>query len=44
MNLEKISSITYDLIIAKADIDFNTDLEKREHAEKLEKHLIELLK
>ena len=44
MNLKKISSITYDLIIAKADIDFNTDLEKREHAEKLEKEIIDLLK
>ena len=44
MNFEKISSITYDLIIAKADIDFGTDLEKREHAEKLEKIIIDMLK
>ena len=44
MNFAKISSITYDIIIAKADIDFNTDLEKREHAEKLEKEIIEMLK
>ena len=44
MNLEKISSITYDLIIAKADIDFNTDLDKREHADKLEKEIIEMMK
>lgn len=44
MNFEQISNITYSLIIAKADIDFNTDLTKREHVERLEKHLLELLK
>ena len=44
MNFEKISNITYSIIIAKADIDFNTDLAKREHVDKLEKYLIELLK
>ena len=44
MNFEKINNITYSLIIAKADIDYDTSLEKREHVDKLEKHLIELLK
>lgn len=44
MNLDKISSITYDLIIAKADVDYETNPDKREHVEKLEKKLIELLK
>lgn len=44
MNLDKISSITYDLIIAKADVDYETSLDKREHVEKLEKRLLELLK
>lgn len=41
---EKISSLTYDIMIAKADIDFQTNVEKREYAEKLEKKIVELMK
>lgn len=44
MNFEKISSLTYDIMIAKADIDFKTDIEKREYVEYLEKQLKEMLK
>ena len=32
----KIKVLTEELIIAKADIDFDTNIEKREHVEKLE--------
>ena len=41
---KKIETLTYDLMIAKADIDFDTNPEKREHAEKLEKKIMELLR
>ena len=41
---KKIESLTYDLMIAKADIDFNTDIEKRSYAEKLENEIKELLR
>lgn len=44
MNFEKISSITYDLMIAKADIDFKTDIDKREYAASLESKIREMLK
>lgn len=44
MNFEMITILTEELIISKADVDFDTDLEKREHVEKLEKYLIDLLK
>lgn len=44
MNLELISNITHSLICAKADVDFETSLDKREHVEKLEKALLDLLK
>ena len=44
MNLEKIESLTYDLMIAKADIDFNTDIKKREHAQRLESEIKRLLR
>lgn len=44
MNLNLISSLTHSLICAKADVDFDTSLEKREHVEKLEKALLEFLK
>ena len=44
INLKKIDSLTYDLMIAKADIDFNTNIEKREYAARLEDKIKELLK
>lgn len=44
MNLEKINNLTYDIMIAKADIDFQTSLEKREWVKVLEDELRELLK
>lgn len=44
LDFEKIDSLTYDLMIAKADIDFNTNIEKREHAAKLEDKIKELLR
>ena len=45
MNLyKKIDSLTYDLMIAKADIDFNTNIEKREHAQRLENEVKRLLR
>ena len=40
----KIKVLTEELIIAKADIDFNTNIEKREHAERLEKMIIEAMR
>ena len=40
----KIKVLTEDLIIAKADIDFETNIEKREHADKLEKLILEALR
>lgn len=44
MNIYKIKVITEELIIAKADIDYETNLEKREHVEYLENKLREELK
>lgn len=44
MNHHKIKVITEEMIIAKADIDYETNLEKREHVERLENELKELLK
>lgn len=44
MNLEKITILTEELIISKADVDFDTNLDKREYVEKLEKAVLELLK
>tara|TARA_B110000285_G_C14912258_1_gene508514 strand:+ start:92 stop:232 length:141 start_codon:yes stop_codon:yes gene_type:complete len=41
---DNINSITHSIICAKADIDFTTDIDKREHVDKLEKKLLELLK
>lgn len=44
MNTHKIKVITEELIISKADVDFNTNVEKREYVEYLEKRLMELLR
>lgn len=44
MNQQLIQNITWSLICAKADIDFETDITKREHAAELEETLVELLK
>lgn len=44
MNFEKITILTEELIIAKADVDFDTSLEKREHVDYLERQVIELMK
>jgi len=41
---EKIQSLTWDLICIKADIDFETSPDKREHAQKLEQAVQELMK
>lgn len=41
---ELIKSITWEIIISKADIDFQTDIDKREHADKLEKIIKELMR
>lgn len=40
----KIKVLTEELIIAKADIDFDTNPEKREHAEKLEVMILEAMR
>lgn len=44
MNLEKITILTEELIISKADVDFDTNPDKRERVERLEKQVIDLLK
>ena len=44
MNWNKITILTEELIIAKADVDFDTSLEKREHVDYLERQVIELMK
>ena len=44
MNWNKITILTEELIIAKADVDFDTSLEKREHVDNLERQIIELMK
>jgi len=41
---ELIQNITFSIICAKADIDYETSIEKREHAAELEKYLIDLLR
>ena len=43
-NFYKVRVLTEELIISKADVDFDTDPDKREHVEKLEKDIVELLK
>ena len=40
----KIKVLTEELIIAKADIDYETNIEKREHVDNLEKLVLETLK
>jgi len=40
----KIKVLTEELIIAKADIDFDTNIEKREHVEKLENLIREVMR
>ena len=42
-NFYKVKVLTEELIISKADIDFNTDIEKRAYAEKLENEVKRLL-
>ena len=44
MNFEKITILTEELIIAKADVDYDTSLEKREYVDSLEKKIIDLMK
>ena len=44
MNLEKITILTEELIISKADVDFDTSLEKREYVDSLERQIIDLLR
>lgn len=44
MDQEKITILTEELIISKADIDYETNIEKREYVDKLEKSIIDLLK
>lgn len=40
----KIKILTEELIIAKADIDFDTNPDKREHAQRLEQLILEAMK
>lgn len=40
----KIKVLTEELIIAKADIDFDTNPDKREHVERLEKLVLEAMR
>jgi hypothetical protein len=40
----KIKVLTEELIIAKADIDFDTNIEKREHVSKLENLIREAMR
>lgn len=42
--MQQIEIITEELIISKADVDFDTNLDKRAHCEALEYQLKELLK
>ena len=44
MNTHKIKVITEELIISKADIDFETNPDKRERIEMLEKKIMDELK
>ena len=44
MNFLKITILTEELIISKADVDFDTSLEKREHVDNLEREIIDLMK
>ena len=41
---DKIESLTWDIICAKADIDYETDIEKREFVAMLESKMLELLR
>ena len=41
---DKVEIITIELIKAKADVDFETNPEKREYVEKLEAQLMEILR
>lgn len=40
----KIKVLTEELIISKADVDFDTNVEKREHAERLENMIVEAMR
>lgn len=42
--MQMITVLTEELIISKADVDFDTSLEKREHVDSLEREIIDLLK
>ena len=42
--MQMITILTEELIISKADVDFDTNLEKREHVDSLEREIIDLLK
>uniref|UniRef100_A0AAT9J7L8 ORF29 n=1 Tax=Nitrosopumilaceae spindle-shaped virus TaxID=3065433 RepID=A0AAT9J7L8_9VIRU len=44
LDFNKIAILTEELIISKADVDFDTCLEKREHVDSLEKQVIDLLR
>lgn len=44
MNFEMITILTEELIISKADVDFDTNLEKREYVDSLERQVIDLLR
>ena len=43
-NFYKVRVLTEELIISKADVDFDTSLEKREYVDDLERQIIDLLK
>lgn len=40
----KIKVLTEELIISKADIDYETNIEKREHTARLEKMILEAMR
>ena len=42
--MNMITILTEEIIISKADIDFDTSLEKREHVDYLERQIIDLMK
>ena len=42
--MQMITILTEELIISKADVDFDTNLEKREQVDSLEREIIDLLK
>ena len=42
--MEMITILTEELIISKADVDFDTSLEKREYVDSLEREIIDLLR